>query len=32
MPGELSAYKIASVLEKDFDNISEYLRYLNLAG
>ncbi len=31
-PGELSAYKLASALSKDFDSISTYLHYLEQAG
>jgi predicted AAA+ superfamily ATPase len=31
-PGELSVFKLSRFLEKDFDNISDYIRYLNLAG
>lgn len=31
-PGELSAYKLASHLGKDFDSISTYLKYLQEAG
>ena len=31
-PGELSAYKLANLLNKDFENISQYLRYLEEAG
>lgn len=31
-PGELSAYKLASTLSKDHENISMYLHYLNQAG
>jgi predicted AAA+ superfamily ATPase len=31
-PGELSAYRLASNLGKDFESISTYLRYLQEAG
>lgn len=31
-PGELNAYKLASALSKDFENISGYLHYLEQAG
>lgn len=31
-PGELSVYKLANALSKDFENISTYLHYLELAG
>ena len=31
-PGEMSAFKLAKSLGKDFDQISSYLRYLNEAG
>lgn len=31
-PGELSAFKLAKSLEKDFDTISTYLHYLQEAG
>lgn len=31
-PGELSAYKLANTLNKDFDSISEYLNYLEQAS
>lgn len=31
-PGELSAYKLASTLGKDFENISDYIKYLEQAG
>lgn len=31
-PGELNAYKLSSQLNKDFDSISHYLRYLEQAG
>ncbi len=31
-PGELSAYKLASNLGKDFESITTYLRYLQEAG
>lgn len=30
--GELSVYKLASTLQKDFESVSEYLRLLNLSG
>lgn len=32
VPGELSVYKVASALGKDFKSISEYVRYLEEAG
>lgn len=31
-PGELSAYKLAGILGKDFESISTYLKYLQEAG
>jgi predicted AAA+ superfamily ATPase len=31
-PGELSAYKLASALSKDYESISTYLHYLEQAG
>lgn len=31
-PGELSAYKLANVLSKDYESISGYLHYLEQAG
>lgn len=31
-PGELNASKLATVLEKDFESISNYLKYLERAG
>ncbi len=31
-PGEMSAYKLANVLDKDYESISEYLRILEQAG
>ncbi|MCH9633472.1 MAG: hypothetical protein S4CHLAM7_01970 [Chlamydiae bacterium] len=31
-PGEMSAFKLAKTLGKDFDTISSYLRYLQEAG
>lgn len=32
LPGEVSAYKLASALGKDFESISDYLRLLEQAG
>lgn len=32
LPGELSAYKLANTLGKDYESISEYLQILNQAG
>jgi len=32
LPGEISAYKLASALGKDYESISEYLRILEQAG
>ena len=32
LPGELSAYKLASALSKDYESIVTYLRYLEQAG
>lgn len=32
LPGEVSAYKLASALGKDYESISEYLRILEQAG
>ncbi len=32
LPGEISAYKLASTLGKDYESISEYLRILEQAG
>lgn len=32
LPGELSAYKLAGVLNKDFESIKEYLHLLEQAG
>lgn len=31
-PGEISAYKLATILNKDYDSISEYFYYLEQAG
>lgn len=31
-PGEISAYKLSNALGKDFENIGEYLHYLEQAG
>lgn len=31
-PGEISAYKLAGILNKDFESISEYFYYLEQAG
>ncbi len=32
LPGELSAYKLANTLSKDYESVSEYLQILNQAG